>query len=69
MKKFKVIKDCDYVQGHLRSGHLEQIIEAESLEDAINKFEEDFAELVVDDYEVDDYETYGETYGEILESE
>lgn len=55
--KFKVSQDCDYVKGHLRYGHFEGIIEADSLEEAKKLLdEEDCMDLVVDDYVVDDYD-------------
>lgn len=59
MKKFKVIQDLDYIVGHLRYGHLEGIIEAESAEEAELLVEKDpmtFLNLVIDDYEVDDWD-------------
>ena len=40
MAKFKVFQDADYVQGHLRYGHREGIIEADSKEAAIDKAKE-----------------------------
>ena len=60
--KYKVIKDCDYVQGHLRYGHIETMVEANSEQEALEIFDtmEDFDELVVDDYEIDDYELSSE---------
>lgn len=59
--KIKVTQDLDYVQGHLRYGHREGIIEADSLEDAKQEIEkeedyEDFLSIVVDDYEIDDWD-------------
>lgn len=73
MAKFKVTQEADYVTGHLRCGHKEGIIEADSLEDAKKKVEEqgydDCLDLVVDDYRVDDVE-YGDNefeYEEIKE--
>ena len=61
MAKFRVTQECDYVQGHLRYGHMEGIIEADSLEDAKRKVEEegynDYLDIVVDDYEVDSYDS------------
>lgn len=63
MKKFKVSVPTDYVVGHLRYGHYELEIEAESLEKAkeyINseegkKYIHDNADsFEVDDYEIDD---------------
>lgn len=60
MKKFMVTQECDYVTGYLRYGHLEGIIEANSLEEAKKIMEEkdshDLLSLVVDDYSVDDYD-------------
>lgn len=57
--KFNVYADIDYVTGHLRYGHLEGTVECESVEKLKELFtEEDFKdclELVVDDYEVEDY--------------
>lgn len=62
MAKYRVSQDADYVMGHLRYGHREGIIEADSLEDAKKKVEQeghtDFLDLVVDDYSVDDVD-YG----------
>lgn len=73
MAKFRVSQEADYVQGHLRYGHREGIIEADSLEDAKNKVEnEDYSDcldLIVDDYSVDDVD-YGDNkfeYEEIKE--
>lgn len=65
--KFKVGRNVDYVQGHLRYGHKETLVEAKSKEELeeklkdenfVNEIFED-SDLVVDDYEVDDY---GEFY-------
>lgn len=70
MAKFKVSQEADYVMGHLRYGHREGIIEAESKEDALQKLKDgyasDYLDLVVDDYEVDDVE-YGDNEFEIEE--
>lgn len=75
MKKFRVTRDADYVMGHLRYGHQEGVIEAESLEDAKRKIEEDgyddCLDLVIDDYSVDDAD-YGDNefeYEEINQEE
>lgn len=59
--KVRVVKDCDYVVGHLRYGHLETEVEVNSLEEAQEMFPDNRdsywnMELVIDDYEVDDYE-------------
>lgn len=59
MKKYKIIVNCDYVQGHLRYGHGEIGIEASTLEEAKQKGLE-YAknkdlDIYVDDYELDDY--------------
>jgi len=55
--KFKVSQDCDYVMGHLRYGHLECEVEANSEEMALEMVEngEYDMELVIDDYSVDNY--------------
>ena len=66
MKKFKVTQDCDYVVGHLRYGHFEGIIEADNLEEAKeimkDEYSRDYLSLVIDDYEVDSYETGDNEY-------
>ena len=63
MKKYLVTQEADYVQGHLRFGHREGIIEAESAEEALRKVKDegydDCLDLVVDSYEVDDVD-YGD---------
>lgn len=58
MKKYNVIIGCDYVQGYLRYGHLEGVVEATSAEEAkaIALAEHDYFDLVVDDYSVNGYE-------------
>jgi len=58
MARYKVTIPVDYVMGHLRYGHLEGVIEADSVEDIKNMdYDEirDYLDLVVDDYEIDDY--------------
>lgn len=63
-EKFKYEKELDYVVGHLRHGHIEGIIEADSLEEAKKKLEEyeekglicEFGKVVIDDYECEDLE-------------
>lgn len=72
MRKFKVIQDADYAIGHLRYGHREGIIEADSKEDALDKLKNhgytDYLDFVVDDYELDDVD-YGNNPFEIEEVE
>lgn len=59
MKKFKINVPCDYVVGHLRYGHGEAIIEAETEEDAIEKAKKwDDYDLIVDDYEIEDHDSW-----------
>lgn len=55
--KFRVTQEANYVMGHLRNGHREGIIEADSKEDALKLIEgqeDDYLDLVVDDYEIED---------------
>lgn len=55
--KFRVTQEANYVMGHLRYGHREGIIEADSKEDALKLIEgqeDDYLDLVVDDYEIED---------------
>ncbi len=70
MARFKVSQEADYVMGHLRYGHREGVIEAESKEDALEKlkngYASDYLDLIVDDYEVEDVE-YGGNEFEIEE--
>ena len=72
MAKFRVSQDADYVMGHLRYGHREGIIKAESKEDALNKLENegytDHLDFVLDDYSCEDVE-YGDNEFEIEEVE
>lgn len=72
MAKFRVSQDADYVMGHLRYGHREGIIKAESKEDALNKLENegytDHLNFVLDDYSCEDTE-YGDNEFEIEEVE
>lgn len=62
--KFLVTADLDYVMGHLRYGHLEGVIEANSEEELKKMMEEKYfcrkLELVVDNYSVEDYGDIGE---------
>ena len=43
MAKFFVKQDADYVVGHLRYGHREGYIEADSIEDAKKKLEREYS--------------------------
>lgn len=60
MAKFKVTQQADYIIGHLRYGHREGVIEADSKEDALNKLKNDgytdYLNTVVDGYSIDDAE-------------
>ena len=57
--KFNVTADLDWVSGHLRYGHLEGIVDVGSEEELDALLEtgdiKHYLDLVVDDYEVDDY--------------
>lgn len=56
MKKlYTIIVPVDYVMGHLRYGHLEMTVEAENEEEARADFDPRYADLVVDDWEVEGY--------------
>ena len=72
MAKFRVSQEADYVMGHLRYGHREGVIEAESKEDALNKLKNegytDYLGFVLDDYSCEDVE-YGDNEFEIEEME
>ena len=55
--KFRVTQEANYVMGHLRYGHREGIIEANSKEDALKLIEgneDDYLDIVIDDYEIED---------------
>lgn len=60
----KITAELDYVQGHLRTGHLELEIDKhkwESIpEDNRRGYFLDTAEVVVDDFDVEDYGEAGE---------
>lgn len=62
--KFRVTQNLDYVQGHLRYGHREGIIEAESLEEAKKIVEDDpyILNVIVDDYSLEDYDDGGNPF-------
>lgn len=72
MAKFKVSQEAEYITGHLRYGHREGVIEANSKEDALDKLKNkgytDYLDLKVDDYEVEDV-GYGDNKFEIEEME
>lgn len=72
MAKFRVSQEADYVMGHLRYGHREGVIEAESKEDALNKLKNegytDYLDFVLDDYSCEDVE-YGDNEFKIEEVE
>ena len=60
MAKIKLTQQLDYVQGYLCNGHKELIVDKEhwdslSDDDKRNWFNSD-ADIVVDDYEVEDYD-------------
>ena len=71
MAKIKVRQKADYAMGHLRYGHREGYIEADSIEDAREKLKNghtDYLDFVLDDYEVEEVE-YGDNEFEIEEVE
>lgn len=75
MKKYKVKIDCDFIDGHLRRGHLEGFVEVEN-EEKLKKLIKDGSiddgfYLIVDDYEVDYHSPNMDslTYEEIKEGE
>lgn len=70
MARFFVKQDADYAAGHLRYGHREGFIEAESKEDALDKLKNegytDYLDFVLDDYELNAVD-YGRNPFEIEE--
>ena len=70
MARFFVTQEADYVMGHLRYGHREGYIEADSIEDARTRLEKggyaECLDLVVDSYSVEDVD-YGDNEFEIEE--
>lgn len=54
-KRYTISVPVEYVMGHLRYGHLEMIIEADNEKEARAEFDPRYADLIVDDWEVDDY--------------
>lgn len=61
--KFKLFRDTEYVMGHLRYGHLEGIVQVDTEEELKKMIADesinDYMELVIDDYSVDDVD-YGD---------
>ena len=59
MKEYKVTIPVDYVQGHLRYGHLEGIVEVENEEELKKLIESkdiaEYLDIEIDDYSVDSY--------------
>ena len=64
MAKIKLTRNLDYIQGHLRSGHQELVVDENEWngmsDDDKYDFFHDNAEFVVDDYEVEDYDWGGD---------
>ena len=62
--KYRVTQDIDYVNGHLRYGHFEGVIEVDSEEELKEKLKDpdfrDYLDLVIDDYRVYDIGECGE---------
>ena len=58
MKKYLITQDCDYVNGYLRSGHLEGEVYANSSEEALEKWKNAkvYYDVIADDYRVEGYE-------------
>lgn len=58
--KFFVTADVDWIMGYLRYGHMEGTVEVESEEELKAMIESgsinDYLDLIVDDYRVEDYE-------------
>lgn len=53
-KRYIISVPVEYVVGHLRDGHLEMIIEADNEEEARAEFDPFYADLIVDDWEVEE---------------
>lgn len=62
MSKYFIYAPVDYIVGHLRYGHFEGIIDLEDEEiDDKEKLEDlirDNCELLIDDWEIDDYGSF-----------
>ena len=56
----KITQDLEYVQGYLRTGHLELEIEQEKwdkmTQEERREYFNDCASVIVDDYKVEDYD-------------
>ena len=61
--KFRVTRDLDYIMGHLRYGHLEGIVEANSEDELKEMMEQKHFDytlnVVVDSYRIEDWEASG----------
>lgn len=70
--KFRVEVDCDAI-GHLRYGHLEGVIEADSKDDVLEALNSrkvlNTLDFVLDDYELDDYYPDGEICAQLIDEE
>lgn len=59
--KFFVTADVDWIMGYLKYGHMEGTVEVESEEELKALIESgsinNYVDLIVDDYRVEDYET------------
>ena len=67
--KFKVTRQAYYIIGHLCGGYEEGIVEANSKEEVLKLLqgnEDDYLDLVVDDYEIEDAD-FGDNPFEIEE--
>lgn len=60
MAKIKLTRQLDYVVGHLRNGHLELFVDENEWNSMSDDDKRDFfgdnAEVIVDDYEIEDYD-------------
>lgn len=70
--KFRVEVDCEAI-GHLRYGHLEGVIEADSNDNAREALNSrkvlSTLDFVLDDYELDDYYPDGEIHIQPIDEE
>mgnify|MGYP004639690795 CR=1 FL=1 len=67
--KFKVTRQADYIIGHLCGGYQEGIVEANSKEEVLKLLkdhEDDYLDIVVDDYDIEDAD-FGDNPFEIEE--